>query len=173
MIRLAPRILHKYALCTGFCFCHMVNASISLRMRTRALHQQRTGTCITRSYLSIILWLKSCVYAFFHRSKCAGYRTIHSLNMELDLQSLFGLLCTAILIGWDPAVPPLLPAFGLIYEGAIGQSSVCDPLLLLFAGAGGEEPAPVRQPEEGEAQHQDRHNSQGDCPGITPSPLYP
>ena len=24
------------------------------------------------------------------------------LNMELDLQSLFGLLCTAVLIGWDP-----------------------------------------------------------------------
>ncbi len=40
--------------------------------------------------------------------------------MELDLQSLFGLLCTAALIGWDPANPPL-PAFGLIYEGAIGQ----------------------------------------------------
>jgi len=36
--------------------------------------------------------------------------------MELDLQSLFGLLCTAVLIGWDPATsnPP-------IYEGAIGQ----------------------------------------------------
>ncbi len=25
--------------------------------------------------------------------------------MELDLQSLFGLLCTAVLIGWDPATP--------------------------------------------------------------------
>ena len=29
--------------------------------------------------------------------------------MELDLQSLFGLLCTAVLIGWDPATPPLHP----------------------------------------------------------------
>jgi hypothetical protein len=29
------------------------------------------------------------------------------LNMELDLQSLLGLLCTAVLIGWDPAhLPP-------------------------------------------------------------------
>jgi hypothetical protein len=36
------------------------------------------------------------------------------IRMELDLQSLFGLLCTAVLIGWDPA-------FGLLYEGAIGQ----------------------------------------------------
>jgi hypothetical protein len=26
--------------------------------------------------------------------------------MELDLQSLFGLLCTAVLIGCDPATPP-------------------------------------------------------------------
>jgi hypothetical protein len=34
--------------------------------------------------------------------------------MELDLQSLFWLLCT----GWDPAIPSPLPAFGLIYEGA-------------------------------------------------------
>ncbi len=31
---------------------------------------------------------------------------IHRLNMELDLQSLFGLLCAAVLIGWDPATPP-------------------------------------------------------------------
>ncbi len=32
----------------------------------------------------------------------------HRFNMELDLQSLFGLLCTAVLIGWDPAIPPPL-----------------------------------------------------------------
>ncbi len=38
--------------------------------------------------------------------------------MELDLQSLFGLLSTAVLIGWDPPPPP---AFGLIYESATGQ----------------------------------------------------
>jgi hypothetical protein len=38
--------------------------------------------------------------------------------MELDLQSLFGLLCTAVLNGRDPATTP---AFGLLYEGAIGQ----------------------------------------------------
>ncbi len=29
--------------------------------------------------------------------------------MELDLPSLFGLLCTAVLIGWDPTTPPLPP----------------------------------------------------------------
>ncbi len=50
-------------------------------------------------------------------------REDHMLNMELDLQSLFGHLvyCTALLIGWYPATPP--PALGLIYEGAlpIGQ----------------------------------------------------
>ncbi len=40
--------------------------------------------------------------------------------MELDLQSLFGLPCTAVLIGAEtPQLPPY--AFGLIYEGAVGQ----------------------------------------------------
>jgi hypothetical protein len=32
-------------------------------------------------------------------------------------------MCTAGLIGWDPATPPPPPAFGLIYKGAIGQWS--------------------------------------------------
>ncbi len=50
-----------------------------------------------------------------------SYGIIHRLNMELDLQSLFGLLCTAVHIGWDPASPPHPSAFGLIHEGAIGQ----------------------------------------------------
>ncbi len=40
---------------------------------------------------------------------------------ELDLQSLFGLLCTAVLIVRHLATPPPPHAFGLIYEGAIGQ----------------------------------------------------
>jgi hypothetical protein len=53
--------------------------------------------------------------------------------MELDNQSLFGFLCTAVLIGGDPRNSPLPPAFGLIYEGAIyiGQpreTSLCNPL---------------------------------------------
>jgi hypothetical protein len=30
-------------------------------------------------------------------------------NMELDLQSLFELLCTGVLIGWDPATPTPSP----------------------------------------------------------------
>ncbi len=45
---------------------------------------------------------------------------VHRLNM-VNIQSLFELLCTAVLIGWDPATPPPPPSFGLIYEGAIGQ----------------------------------------------------
>ncbi len=36
----------------------------------------------------------------------------HRLNMELDLQSLFGLLYTPVLIGWDPATPRLPPHLG-------------------------------------------------------------
>ncbi len=35
------------------------------------------------------------------------YGICHRLNMKLDLQSLFGLLFIAVLIGWDPATPPL------------------------------------------------------------------
>jgi hypothetical protein len=40
--------------------------------------------------------------------------------MEFDLQSLFGLLCTAVLIGWDPATPPS-PAFGLMRVLLVSQ----------------------------------------------------
>jgi hypothetical protein len=58
--------------------------------------------------------------------------------MELDLQSLFGLLCTPVLIGWDP-VTPYPPAFGLIYEGAIGQprwtTSLCNLVITNFLPA--------------------------------------
>ncbi len=44
------------------------------------------------------------------------HRGEHRLNMDLDLQSLFELLCTAVLIDRDPATPPP-PAFGLIVRG--------------------------------------------------------
>ncbi len=40
--------------------------------------------------------------------------------MELDIRSLFGLMCTAYSLAETPQLPPT-PAFGLIYEGAIGQ----------------------------------------------------
>jgi hypothetical protein len=36
----------------------------------------------------------------------------HRLNMELDIQSLFGLLCTAVLMGQDPLTPLLPPILG-------------------------------------------------------------
>jgi hypothetical protein len=55
--------------------------------------------------------------------------------MELDLQSLFGLLCTASCTFWLRPRNPLSPpsAFGLVYEGSIGQprwtTSLCNPLL--------------------------------------------
>jgi hypothetical protein len=42
------------------------------------------------------------------------------MDLDLDLDYL-GSMCTAVLIG-DPATPPTpTPAFGLIYEGAVGQ----------------------------------------------------
>ncbi len=52
---------------------------------------------------------------FYWLSKCPSHR----LNMELDLQSLFGLLCTAILIGWEPATPLLPPHLGSYYTRAL------------------------------------------------------
>ncbi len=42
----------------------------------------------------------------------------HRLNMELDLQILYELLYTAILVSWDPATTPHPPH---LVEGAIGQ----------------------------------------------------
>jgi hypothetical protein len=53
--------------------------------------------------------------------------------MELDLQSLFRLLCYSCAHGLRPRnlPPPPTPAFGLIYEGVTGQqetTSLCNPL---------------------------------------------
>jgi hypothetical protein len=47
----------------------------------------------------------------------------HSLNMELGLQSLFGLLARLYSLAetTQPPPPPPRPASGLIYEGDIGQ----------------------------------------------------
>jgi hypothetical protein len=53
----------------------------------------------------------------------------HRLNMELDLQSLCGLHVHSCTTWLKPCTPP---AFGLIFEGALGQTKVddiyCDPL---------------------------------------------
>ncbi len=43
------------------------------------------------------------------------------LNMELDLQSLFGLHVNSCTLYLRPRNLPQPPSFGLIYEGAIGQ----------------------------------------------------
>ncbi len=59
----------------------------------------------------------------------------HRLNMELDLQSLFGLLCIAVLISWDPATPPLPAHLGSSYEGAghIDDISSYNPLPFMLS----------------------------------------
>jgi hypothetical protein len=45
--------------------------------------------------------------------------------MELDFQSLFGLMCTAVLIGRDLATPPSLRVWvGLIYEGRYWSAEI-------------------------------------------------
>jgi hypothetical protein len=44
------------------------------------------------------------------------------VKYEVDIQSLFGLLCTAVCTHClRPRNSPSPPAFGLKYEGAIGQ----------------------------------------------------
>ncbi len=48
----------------------------------------------------------------------------HKLNMEVDLQSLFGLRvpwCAKLYSLAEPRNSPPPPAFGLVFEGAIGQ----------------------------------------------------
>jgi hypothetical protein len=64
----------------------------------------------------------------------------HRLNLELDLQSLFGLLCTAVLIGSDPAPPPP-PHFGSYMKALLVSQDrrhlfVTPPAPNLFLSAG-------------------------------------
>ncbi len=46
------------------------------------------------------------------KAKTSFIVSVHRLNMELDFQSLLGLLWTAALVGWDPATPPFPPHLG-------------------------------------------------------------
>jgi hypothetical protein len=78
------------------------------------------GRCTPTPFHYIQYTITYTVYAPAERADTSP----HWLNMEWDLQSLFGsgvYSCT-LFIGWDPATPPLLPYLGL-YEGAIGQWS--------------------------------------------------
>ncbi len=56
----------------------------------------------------------------------------HRLNMELDLQSLFRLLCTAVLIVWDPATTLHPRIWAHIYEGACWSAKMDDISLSKF-----------------------------------------
>ncbi len=60
-------------------------------------------SCVCCTCVSLDKFFQKLSRAFLTScAECEGHR----LNMELDLQSLFGLLCTAVLIDWDPATPP-------------------------------------------------------------------
>ncbi len=59
------------------------------------------GGIVSHSVYVYLINLRSC-----HLRLTLG--RAYRWNMELDLQSLFGLLGTAVLIGWDPAPPPSL-----------------------------------------------------------------
>jgi hypothetical protein len=87
-----------------------------------------TGTTTKEGPLSHVL-LESPLLQFQQSTGAT-----HRLTMELDHHSLFGLLCTALLIGWDLTSPPLPLAFGLIYEGAIGQPRYCRRHLFFTTG---------------------------------------
>ncbi len=68
-------------------------------------YRYNVETKTSESGFIFIVCLDRRHYEFNSRPWIKPYR----LNMELDLQSLFRLLCTALLIGWDPATPPPLP----------------------------------------------------------------
>ncbi len=95
----------------GFCFPFQISKSIA--------SQCEKSTMLYRYMCVVQTW--------------ARYRLYHRLNLELDLQSLFGLLvysCTQWLRPW---ISPLPPSFGLIYEATIDQprytTSLCNPLI--------------------------------------------
>jgi hypothetical protein len=72
--------------------------------------------CFTRNHLCESF---QCLEIGFVVSLFLRFGTNHRLNMELDLQSLYGHSCTHWLRPRKPPPPP----FGLIYEVAIGQPS--------------------------------------------------
>jgi hypothetical protein len=55
---------------------------------------------------------------------------MHRLNMELDLQILFGLHVHSCTHWLRPRNSPPPPAFGLISEGAIGRKAKIDDISL-------------------------------------------
>ncbi len=48
----------------------------------------------------------------------------HRLNMYLNLRSLCGLLCTAVLIAWDTATPPLPPHLASYIRGRYWSAKI-------------------------------------------------
>ncbi len=75
--------------------------------RSRGLLQTRIYSPATKRTFTTFVW------------RCHTHCCAHKLNMELDLLSLFGLLCTAYSAETPQLPPPPPPAFGLKYEGAI------------------------------------------------------
>ncbi len=71
----------------------------------------RYGVRYPTAYRQKITYRMLLYSGLFYRHQFK-YTSEHWLNMEVDLQSLFGLLCTAVLIGWDPAIPPFPPHLG-------------------------------------------------------------
>ncbi len=78
-------------------------------------------------YLPFFLLVILCVWPYINTAGQCRYRfrvisACHRLNRELDLQSLFGLHGAQMYSSAErPRNPHPPPAFGLIYEGAIGQ----------------------------------------------------
>ncbi len=76
---------------------------LKIRLFTHFVHIRKVHT------------IKMCLWRPAVNMQCSE---MHRLNMELDLLSLFVHSCTHWL---RPRNPPAPHAFGLIYEGAIGQ----------------------------------------------------
>ncbi len=101
------------------CFLFISTDSIKLfktkqfiQMGSRAMLYMRKG------FLNPHIWGNAQIFNHIWGGR-QSYMTLHPipseqrLNMVLDLQSLFGLLWTSVLIGWDLATPPLNPHLSL------------------------------------------------------------
>ncbi len=101
----AERILsHTEHTGTNFIACWAYAESISS-------HAEHARKCLKVEYLGRIKYdfQKSRVTGpWDHKVSVSAKKVTKKCHacMELDLPSLFGLLCTAVLIGWDPATPP-------------------------------------------------------------------
>ncbi len=85
---------------------------------------------ILGSNQGLLLWQSALLTSRHHGDPLYSTDTgNHMLELELDLQSLFGLLSTTVLIGWDPPYP-------LIWAYIRGPYWQCCGTVTIYNGSG-------------------------------------